>query len=75
MRNSGNDSGSGIVFRLETLDVEGALEKAVKAGAAKEGEIVEDDGACCGGVVGKVKDPFGVAWIIASASKAADVEA
>ncbi|KAH7682988.1 Glyoxalase/Bleomycin resistance protein/Dihydroxybiphenyl dioxygenase protein [Dioscorea alata] len=72
---AGNDSGSGIVFRLETKDVEGALERAVKAGAAKEGEIVEEDGVCCGGVVGKVKDPFGVAWIIASASKAADVEA
>ncbi|KAJ0988955.1 hypothetical protein J5N97_007311 [Dioscorea zingiberensis] len=75
---AGKEGGSGIVFRLETENVEGALAKAVKAGASQEGEITEEEaqeGSCCGGVLGKVKDPFGVAWIIASAAKVAAVEA
>ncbi|XP_008776121.2 uncharacterized protein At5g48480-like [Phoenix dactylifera] len=60
--------GGGIVFRVETGDVEGAVENAVKAGAALQGEITEED-ACGGGLLGKVKDPFGLVWAIASAGK------
>ena len=61
--------GRGIVFRVETEDVEGAVAKAVQAGAVMQGEITEDEGACGGGLLGKVKDPFGVVWAIVSASK------
>ncbi|ONK72541.1 uncharacterized protein A4U43_C04F20480 [Asparagus officinalis] len=39
------------------------------AGAAITSEIAEDEDGCCGGVVGKVKDPFGVVWIISSLGK------
>lgn len=66
---------SGPVLCLETEDVEGAVEKAVSVGAAKDGEITEEEGACCGRV-GKLKDPFGFTWCISSpAKKCADVEA
>ena len=68
--------GTGCVLCLETEDVEAAINKAVNAGAVAEGEITEGDGACCGGRVGKVKDPYGYVWLICSpAKKCADVEA
>ncbi|KAJ0054218.1 hypothetical protein Pint_03080 [Pistacia integerrima] len=68
--------GGGCVLCLETEDVEAAIATAVNAGAVKEGEIVEGDGACCGGRVGKVKDPYGFTWLIcSSAKKCTDVEA
>ncbi|KAG1331555.1 hypothetical protein COCNU_02G015230 [Cocos nucifera] len=61
--------GRGIVFRMETEDVEGAVAKAVKAGAVLQGEITEDEGLRGGGLLGMLKDPFGVVWAMASASK------
>ncbi|XP_052211212.1 uncharacterized protein At5g48480 [Diospyros lotus] len=66
--------GSGFVICLETEDVEGAVANAVNAGAVSEGEVVtEGDGACCGGRVGKVKDPYGLVWLIcAPAQKVAE---
>ncbi|PKA66127.1 Uncharacterized protein AXF42_Ash018417 [Apostasia shenzhenica] len=64
-----NGTGGGIFFRLETEDVAGAVAKALEAGAVAEGEIVEAEGPCGGGLLGKVKDPFGVVWAIASAGK------
>ncbi|XP_022759816.1 uncharacterized protein At5g48480-like [Durio zibethinus] len=68
--------GTGCVLCLETEDVEAAVAKAVGAGAVVEGEITEGDGACCGGRVGKIKDPYGYVWLICSPSKkCADVEA
>ncbi|CAL1361714.1 unnamed protein product [Linum trigynum] len=63
--------GSGLSLCLETQDVEAAVAKAVAAGAVAEGEIAESDGACCGGRVGKVKDPYGFVWMICSPSAAA----
>ncbi|XP_058196655.1 uncharacterized protein At5g48480 [Rhododendron vialii] len=69
-------SGTGFVICLETDDVEAAVSKAVSAGAVSEGEVAEGDGACCGGRVGKVKDPYGFVWMICSpAENCADVEA
>lgn len=68
-------AGTGCVLCLETEDVEAAVAKAVAAGAAAEGELVEGDGACCGGRVGKVKDPYGFTWLICSpAKKCAEAE-
>ncbi|KAJ9176664.1 hypothetical protein P3X46_011950 [Hevea brasiliensis] len=70
--------GTGITVCLETEDVEAAISKAVAAGAVAEGEILEGDGACCGaGRVGKVKDPYGLVWVISSPAKKSntDVEA
>ncbi|KAM0008152.1 putative glyoxalase/Bleomycin resistance protein/Dihydroxybiphenyl dioxygenase [Helianthus debilis subsp. tardiflorus] len=69
--------GSGLVFCLETEDIEAAVDAAVKAGAVADGEISEGEGACCGGRVGKVKDPYGVIWAICTptAKKCGDVEA
>ncbi|GKB15471.1 glyoxalase-like domain protein [Tanacetum coccineum] len=68
--------GTGIVFWLETEEIEAAVEKAVKAGAVAEGEMTEGEGACDGGRVGKVKDPYGIVWVICTpAKKTADVEA
>ena len=65
-----------MVLCLETQDVDGAVAKAVAAGAVAEGETVEGDGACCGGRVGKVKDPYGYIWLICSTAKqCAEVEA
>ncbi|XP_076950981.1 uncharacterized protein At5g48480-like [Bidens hawaiensis] len=69
---------TGVVFCLETDDIEAAVEKAVKAGAVADGEIGEGEGgACCGGRVGKVKDPYGVVWAICTPAvkKSDDVEA
>nr|GMD71170.1 Glyoxalase-like domain protein [Ipomoea batatas]GMD73175.1 Glyoxalase-like domain protein [Ipomoea batatas] len=65
------------VYCLETEDVDAAVANAVTAGAVADGEIVEGgEGACCGGRVGKVKDPYGNVWLICSpAMKCADVEA
>ncbi|XP_073014043.1 uncharacterized protein At5g48480 [Typha latifolia] len=65
----------GIVFRVETEEVEKAVAKAVTAGAVLQGDIVEEDGCCGGGIVGKLVDPFGVSWIIAPAAKKCGVEA
>ena len=68
--------GTGCVLCLETEDVEAAISKAVGAGAVAEGEITEGDGACCGGRVGKIKDPYGYVWLICSpAKKCGDEEA
>ena len=50
----------------------------MKAGGVSVGEVTEGEGACCGGRVGTVKDPYGNIWMICSppAKKAgADVEA
>ncbi|KAL0390287.1 UNVERIFIED_CONTAM: hypothetical protein Scaly_0385800 [Sesamum calycinum] len=67
---------SGSLFCLETEDVEAAVSKAVAAGAVAEGEVSEGEGACCGGRVGRVKDPYGNVWLICSPSKkCADVAA
>ena len=71
-------SGTGSVFCLESEEIDVAVEKAVKAGGVSVGEQTEGDGACCGGRVGTVKDPYGNIWMICSpaAKKAgADVEA
>lgn len=66
----------GVVLCLETQEVDAAVKKALAAGAVVEGKTVEGDGACCGGRVGKVKDPYGYVWLICSpANKSADVEA
>ncbi|KAF5746265.1 Lactoylglutathione lyase / glyoxalase I family protein [Tripterygium wilfordii] len=69
--------GSGCVLCLETEDVEAAVAKAVAAGAVAEGHITEgEEGACCGGRVGKLKDPYGFVWLICSpAKKCATAEA
>ncbi|KAA8550543.1 hypothetical protein F0562_002227 [Nyssa sinensis] len=68
--------GTGCAICLETEDVEAAVAKAVKAGALTEGEVAEDEITCCGGRVGKVKDPYGFVWMICyPAKKSADVEA
>lgn len=72
----GKSWGNGFVICLEAEDVEGAVTKAVSAGGVAEGEIVEGEGTCCGGRVGKVKDPYGFTWMICSpAKKSGDVEA
>ncbi|KAL5562207.1 hypothetical protein UlMin_031954 [Ulmus minor] len=69
-------AGTGVVLCLETQDVDAAIAKAITAGAVAEGEIVEGEGACCGGRVGKVKDPYGYVWAICSqAKKCVEVEA
>ncbi|GKA47670.1 putative dihydroxybiphenyl dioxygenase [Tanacetum coccineum] len=74
--NSAKEIGTGIVFWLETEEIEAAVEKAVKAGAVAEGELTEGEGACDAGRVGKVKDPYGIVWVICTpAKKTADVEA
>ncbi|ONK56787.1 uncharacterized protein A4U43_C10F12920 [Asparagus officinalis] len=64
----------GLVFRLKTDDVEAAISTAVTAGAAITSEITENEDGCYGGVVGKVKDPFGVSWIVASDGEKRSVE-
>ncbi|KAK6940447.1 Glyoxalase-like domain, group 6 [Dillenia turbinata] len=58
----------GCVMCLETEDVEAALKKAVAAGASAIGEIMEGEGPCGGGVVAKLKDPYGFVWLISSGS-------
>lgn len=68
--------GTGHVFCLETEEVEAAVAQAVKAGALADGEVAEGEGACCGERVGKLKDPYGIVWLICSpAKKCSDVEA
>jgi uncharacterized glyoxalase superfamily protein PhnB len=68
--------GTGVTLCLETESVEAAITKAVNAGAVAVGEIEEGEGACCGGRVGKVKDPYGLVWIISSPAKTyVDVDA
>ncbi|XP_024981000.1 uncharacterized protein At5g48480-like [Cynara cardunculus var. scolymus] len=64
---------TGLVFCLETEDIEAAVDKAVKAGA--EGDMTEGEGAWFGGRVGKVKDPYGIVWLICAPAKKCDVEA
>lgn len=65
-----------MVLCLETEDVEGAVAKALSAGAVADGEIAEGEGACCGGRVAVVKDPYGFVWQICSpVKKVDDVEA
>ncbi|KAI3810868.1 hypothetical protein L1987_20491 [Smallanthus sonchifolius] len=72
----GKAVGSGVVFCLETEDIEAAVDQAVKAGAVAEGEISEGEGACCDRRVGKVKDPYGIVWSICTpAKKCVNVEA
>ncbi|KAL3531044.1 hypothetical protein ACH5RR_010366 [Cinchona calisaya] len=62
--------GGGSAFCLETDDVEGAVEKAVAAGAISEGGVAE------GERVGKLKDPYGNVWLVCSpAMVCADVDA
>ncbi|KAE8676294.1 hypothetical protein F3Y22_tig00111621pilonHSYRG00467 [Hibiscus syriacus] len=56
--------GGGCVLCLETDDIEAVVAKAVSAGGVAKSEIAEDDGACYGGRVGKVKDPYGYVWLI-----------
>ncbi|KNA18622.1 hypothetical protein SOVF_069060 [Spinacia oleracea] len=69
-----NEGAAGVVFCLETDNLDGALAAAVSAGAVAEGEVTEDEVA---GRVGKLKDPFGYTWVISSpaAKKPADVAA
>lgn len=62
-------STGGVALCLETQDVEAAIAKVVSAGGVAEGEIAEGEGACCGGRVGKVKDPFGFVWLFCSPTK------
>ncbi|XP_076891030.1 uncharacterized protein At5g48480-like [Bidens hawaiensis] len=73
----GSTATTGLVFCLETEDIEAAVEKAVKAGVAESEVTTEADGAFCGGErVGKLKDPHGIVWLICTpAKKSADVEA
>ncbi|CAK8541525.1 unnamed protein product [Lathyrus sativus] len=56
--------GHGVVFALETEDVEGAIAKAVKGGA-----VVDIEGAAGEGRVGKVTDPYGYVWQISAPLK------
>lgn len=68
--------GAGIVLSLETEDVNAAIVKAVSAGAVAVGEIEEGECASGGGRVGKVKDPYGIVWLICTpAQKSTDVDA
>ncbi|CAA7396165.1 unnamed protein product [Spirodela intermedia] len=67
-------AGGGAVFRLETQDVKAAVSKAVKAGAVLEGELTEIDGPN-GGISGKVTDPYGYVWIVASVGNACVTDA
>ncbi|XP_050204277.1 uncharacterized protein At5g48480 [Mercurialis annua] len=61
----------GISLVLVTEDVEAAVSKAVAAGAVKEGETLEGEGAYYGGAerVAKLKDPYGYVWVISSPPK------
>lgn len=59
---------SGGVFCIETSDIEAAVAKAVAAGGVPDGEMTEGEVICCGGRVGKVKDPYGNVWLICSPS-------
>ncbi|KAL9239641.1 hypothetical protein vseg_013944 [Gypsophila vaccaria] len=66
VRNEG--AAAGCVFALETEDVQGAVAKAVGAGAVAEVEISEVEG---GARLAKLRDPYGYLWIISSPAKAA----
>ncbi|CAN1269184.1 Uncharacterized protein At5g48480 [Linum perenne] len=69
-----NSVGTGLLsFCLETTDVDAAVSKAIAAGATSVGETAEADGACCGGRVVKVKDPYGFVWLICSSPAAEPV--
>ncbi|KAF8402211.1 hypothetical protein HHK36_013163 [Tetracentron sinense] len=73
----GEEKGSGCILCLETDNVETAVANAVKAGGViiDGGELTDGEGACCGGRVGKVKDPYGYVWLICSPGKmCTDVE-
>lgn len=67
----------GVAICLETEDVEAAVEKAVSAGASSEDVSEGGDCGCGGGgVVKKLKDPYGYVWLICSPAKVfADVAA
>jgi len=69
--------GNGVVFCLESENIEAAIAKAVSAGAVAEGEVAECEGACGGGRVGKVTDPYGYVWQFCTPAKkvVGDVEA
>ncbi|KAK3136478.1 hypothetical protein QOZ80_5BG0436010 [Eleusine coracana subsp. coracana] len=57
---------SGLVLRLEADDVNAAAAQATTAGATIQGEVTED---YCG-LGATVVDPFGVTWVLGSASSA-----
>lgn len=63
---------NGVILCLETENVEAAIAKAVAAGGVAEGEITEGESACCDGLVGKVKDPYGFVWVICSPASQCD---
>ncbi|CAL9113309.1 hypothetical protein MUK42_01945 [Musa troglodytarum] len=65
--------GGGISFRLQAEDVDAAVKMAVAAGAEVVSEVAEDES----GVVVKLKDPFGVVWVVSAAvgNKTLDAEA
>ena len=56
-------SGKGVVFKLYTGDVEGLFESAIKAGCDVISEI---DLQYDGDRSGRLKDPFGYEWILAT---------
>lgn len=58
--------GTSVILHLETDDVEGAFEKAVEAGATVTEPISEKP---WGQIYGKIKDPFGFVWSIATPVK------
>ncbi|KAJ4795062.1 Glyoxalase/bleomycin resistance protein/dioxygenase [Rhynchospora pubera] len=64
-----------VLIRVQVDDVEGAVSKAVQAGAQLQGEISEDEAACGGGALGKLVDPFGVSWAVIAPAKVTEVEA
>lgn len=70
-----NSDTGGCYLCLETEDIDAAVAKAVKAGGVRNGEKVEVDGACFGGRVEKLEDPYGNFWILCSPAANADVEA
>ncbi|KAJ1427882.1 Vicinal oxygen chelate [Sesbania bispinosa] len=59
------------VLCLKTEDVGATIAKAVSAGAVEEARLEEGEDMCCGGRVGmgRVKDPYGIVWILFSPSK------
>jgi PhnB protein len=54
---------AGVVLQLYTGDVEGLIENAIKAGAE---EITPIEKQFYGDRAGRVKDPFGHHWIVAT---------
>ncbi|XP_022737282.1 uncharacterized protein At5g48480-like [Durio zibethinus] len=55
---------TGCVLCIKTKDVEAVIAKVVSARA-----IVKDGDVCCGGHVGKDKDPYGYSWLICFLAK------